>query len=471
MSIPRKITVNCSKCNKPLPVTVFESINSDFAEDVAQQIMSGDLFNVRCPHCQFTSHLEYDFLYHDMQHGAMVWVLHKKAQNYISRVNEIRTAQNPPYSTLRIVSNMNELKEKVSCLESMRDDRIIELYKVFSVYNLLSQRPDYAVSNTFFSVLSGQEMIYIYDNDGNSVCVELSDKIYNYLKDLYYSSPFSKQFDGNYAVVDYSWAEQMFSNLMALEKEKNDSSATNKAHGTQAKLMCPECGSELPADSAFCQSCGIKLNRAVASNSKVTEKQELGKQMTQSQTNYTHNRNECEDAFQKRSVAAKTAERKRKKRKIIIISIVVVLVMFFIANEAKKEAYRNQSRNMATEVMDESFTNVYADVVTIEPEYFVYQYRTTSSGTVISSGDLWDVVCKCKTVEGETIWASIFYQYYPGIPSYTNDEDDFKPLRYSKDAPMRLVGSIDTARQVVDGLEAAIGNIFVLDVSKLSGSN
>ena len=71
----------------------------------------------------------------------MVWVLHKKTQNYISKVNEIRSAQKPPYSTLRIVSNMNELKEKVSCLESMRDDRIIELYKVFSVYNLLSQRP------------------------------------------------------------------------------------------------------------------------------------------------------------------------------------------------------------------------------------------------------------------------------------------------------------------------------------------
>lgn len=150
MSIPRKITVNCSKCNKPLPATVFESINSDFSDDVAQQIMSGDLFNVRCPHCQFTSHLEYDFLYHDLQHGAMVWVLHKKTQNYISKVNEIRSAQKPPYSTLRIVSNMNELKEKVSCLESMRDDRIIELYKVFSVYNLLSQRPNYAVSSAFF---------------------------------------------------------------------------------------------------------------------------------------------------------------------------------------------------------------------------------------------------------------------------------------------------------------------------------
>ena len=60
MSLPRKMTVKCSKCGHSMIATVFESINSDYAADIPTQIISGELFNARCPHCQFVSHLEYD---------------------------------------------------------------------------------------------------------------------------------------------------------------------------------------------------------------------------------------------------------------------------------------------------------------------------------------------------------------------------------------------------------------------------
>ena len=137
MSIPKRMTVNCSKCGKPLSVTVFESVNSDYADDIAMQIMSGELFNVECPHCKFVSHLEYDILYHDLRHGAMIWVVNPKSPDYMKKLAEVRTTQILPYKTLRIVNDMNALKEKVSCLESNRDDRIIELCKVFCAYKRL----------------------------------------------------------------------------------------------------------------------------------------------------------------------------------------------------------------------------------------------------------------------------------------------------------------------------------------------
>ena len=71
MSIPKKMTVKCSKCGAEIDVTVFESVNTDFAEDITEQIISGDLFNAKCDKCGFVSHLEYDVLYHDVKHGAM----------------------------------------------------------------------------------------------------------------------------------------------------------------------------------------------------------------------------------------------------------------------------------------------------------------------------------------------------------------------------------------------------------------
>ena len=72
MSLPKKMSVKCSKCGTEIEVTVFESVNTDYAADITDQIISGDLFNAKCHNCGFVSHLEYDILYHDVKHGAMI---------------------------------------------------------------------------------------------------------------------------------------------------------------------------------------------------------------------------------------------------------------------------------------------------------------------------------------------------------------------------------------------------------------
>ena len=267
MSIPKRMKVNCSKCGEPLSVTVFESVNSDYADDIATQIMSGELFNVECPHCKFVSHLEYDILYHDLRHGAMIWVIHKGKPDYDKRVSMIRTSNMLPHITTRIVDDMNALKEKVSCLESNRDDRIIELCKVFTAYALLSQRQDFSFRNAFYTAIGGKELIYLYDNENNEFCCELSDKVYDHLKELYVGSQYAAQLEKNYSVVDYEWAESVFIPLIESEAKKMDLSEddesilepTNDAQRIEKKI-CPKCKATIPCDSEFCQCCGTKLS-------------------------------------------------------------------------------------------------------------------------------------------------------------------------------------------------------------------
>lgn len=273
MSIPKRITVNCSKCGKQLSVTLFESVNSDYADDIAMQIMSGALFNVECPHCKFVSHLEYDILYHDLRHGAMIWVVHNNSPEYTKKVSEIRSMQKLPYQTFRIVEDINALREKVSCLERNRDDRVIELCKVFSAYNLFSQRPDFDFRNAFYTAISGKEIIYLYDNEKNELCnkknelcCELPEKAYDYLKDLFYGSHYATQLDDNYPIIDYKWAESVLLPLIKAETDKlslneeiEEIAESVKNATTSDKKVCPKCNATLPGDSEFCQACGAKL--------------------------------------------------------------------------------------------------------------------------------------------------------------------------------------------------------------------
>ena len=265
MSLPRKMTVNCSKCGNPLTATVFESVNSDYAEDIAVQIMSGELFNVECPHCKHVSHLEYDILYHDIRHGAMIWVIHKGPE-YTSKISEVRATKTLPYKALRIVEDINALKEKVSCLEHGRDDRVIELCKVFVLANLLSQKSDFDFRNAFYSIITGKEIIHFYDNNGNSQCWEVNEETYTYIRDLYLNSEYAALFNKNYAIVDYKWAEDILIPLMKQEASKIESrnsktisTTTTLPHKKELDKTCPKCGSTLPADSDFCQYCGAKL--------------------------------------------------------------------------------------------------------------------------------------------------------------------------------------------------------------------
>ncbi len=151
VSIPRKITVSCPKCGKRFETLIFDSLNTDYSSDIAAKIISGELFDAKCPKCSNIVHLEYDMLYHDLKHNAMIWVGHTNSENYDSRVAEIRATQILPDYMTRIVPDMNALREKVACLEAGVDDQVMELFKLLLEHQLIEQNPDFKIRNSFFT--------------------------------------------------------------------------------------------------------------------------------------------------------------------------------------------------------------------------------------------------------------------------------------------------------------------------------
>lgn len=276
MSIPKRMTVNCPSCKRKIEATIFESLNTDFASDIIETVISGDCFSARCPHCGSVAHLEYDLLYHDMKHSAMIWVIHDDNPEYSKKVAEVRATHLLPNNVTRIVPDMNALREKAACLASGKDDRIVELCKVFLVSQVNQQMPDFNFRNAFYSYYSGRDIIFFYDIKGKEIRCNLDDKVYGVISDLF-KRPLSQMERIPYQIIDYGWAVDFFNNLpnegeneemIAGQSERTNPSKADSTPITdnsvevslaRKALFCRKCGAKLLSDSLFCSYCGTKV--------------------------------------------------------------------------------------------------------------------------------------------------------------------------------------------------------------------
>lgn len=403
MSLPKKMTVKCSKCGAEIEATVFESVNTDYAPDITDRIISGELFDAKCDKCGFVSHVEYDILYHDVKHGAMIWVLHDNSPEYTDKIAELRSSANVlGYKTMRIVNNMNELRQKVACLENGRDDRIIELCKVFIMYDLLSKQPNFEFNNAFYTNYLGQERVFLYDKNGQELSCELTENAYSLLCDMYYNSEYASEFQEYYAIVDYNWAESILPLLLERESKKIDdknsakSASVNGSTVTEKKAVCPQCNQTLPGDSLFCHFCGTNIEVPVISAVETIAEP----------SPVIHTLNHTE-----------TAKNSRKKPIIIgvisavAVALIAILIILFVGNKGGKEI-KNVSLRTIT----------FSDEFTAE-----YVYSTWKNGKATEQS-LVELMNKYGAEQGDQ-GAGRLYFVKPGEYVEEIDEWCFSPKR------------------------------------------
>lgn len=248
MSIPNKTSVCCPRCGASFTTTVWSSVNTDLSEDLPERIISGEFFDVKCPKCGFAAHFEYDLLYHDMKHSAMIWVVHEQDSEYASRIDEIKHAPFPPGYQIMVVHDMNALREKVAVLESGKDDRIIELCKVFVKREVLRQNPKFIPRNAFYTFADGEGIVFVYSVDGKELHCVLEDELYDTMKTAFAKALMTEKAN-SYVVYDEVWAETFFSaHSESIAIDRSSSSLDNKS-----------AEDELSKLSASIQECETKL--------------------------------------------------------------------------------------------------------------------------------------------------------------------------------------------------------------------
>ena len=119
-----KVLSRCSFCRHTGEIEAYSSINVAERPSLKEKVKDGSLFVWECPSCGARNLALYQTVYHDPQGKLMIWLL-PGDMPVDSRLEGI----SPEGYTLRRVSDVGSLVEKVNIFDAGLDDFVMEICK------------------------------------------------------------------------------------------------------------------------------------------------------------------------------------------------------------------------------------------------------------------------------------------------------------------------------------------------------
>lgn len=131
MSQSDQLQFKCGSCGEPVDVTVWHTVDVAKNPELKEQVLSTDLTSFACPKCGYVTEAQYEVLYQDLAHACMIWLQYPNDQGQMTfKRGELDVPKDAPkHFRLRLVSDSNELAEKVRVFDDGLDDRAVELMK------------------------------------------------------------------------------------------------------------------------------------------------------------------------------------------------------------------------------------------------------------------------------------------------------------------------------------------------------
>lgn len=129
MSIVKQALAKCCRCGQEHELQVHKSINAAQEPDLKQKVRDGSLFLWKCPQCGTVNLARYECLYHDPDRRFMVWLLPVGSVSEAEMASISLHAKALGGYTLRKVTDVGALMEKVLALDEGLDDVALEICK------------------------------------------------------------------------------------------------------------------------------------------------------------------------------------------------------------------------------------------------------------------------------------------------------------------------------------------------------
>lgn len=139
MSIIKEASAPCSKCGEKQVIRIYRSINVSEDPQLKEKVRNGSLFLWECPHCGQVNLAKYETLYHDPAARLMVWLLPEgEISETQMKAITMHTKAMGGY-TLRRVTDMGSLMEKVLIHDAGLDDVVLEMCKYVTKMEMISK--------------------------------------------------------------------------------------------------------------------------------------------------------------------------------------------------------------------------------------------------------------------------------------------------------------------------------------------
>lgn len=212
MSRTRTVSFTCPSCGKESDMTIWESINTVMDPEMKAAVRDGSAFTFTCPHCGVKTHLEYGFLYHQMEDRMMIQYASsdenaEEMYRFFTGVvpSDVFTEFRKGEYLIRIVRSLNQLREKLAIFDHGLDDRIIELCKQFALMQYQKDRGDSGKdTELLYFYYEGKHHIQIFDDHEPVGTVEITQDFYNTVRNEFeVNLPEIRKDD---IVIDTQWA-------------------------------------------------------------------------------------------------------------------------------------------------------------------------------------------------------------------------------------------------------------------------
>ncbi len=136
--------VVCPVCEHEQTITICPSVNVTTDPEMREKVLSGELSEFTCDKCGFAGYAGYPFVYEDKETngGFLIYLEPDCEDREVGIEGDIADQVIYHERPMRLVPDMNSLKDKIFIFEAGLDDRVIELFKALMFKKMQDDDPE-----------------------------------------------------------------------------------------------------------------------------------------------------------------------------------------------------------------------------------------------------------------------------------------------------------------------------------------
>ncbi len=222
----KKYTIKCPECGTDVEVFRPAVINVQNDPEYKIKVLTGELFNEKCPKCGQGLQVVSRITYHDMDKRLMIYFRPITSQDELKTFDyeAIRSAiednfKAPNYA-IRVVTTVNELMEKIKIAEFGLNDGVIEIAK-FVYFDIFTKQFDgVGVVNIYYERRDDKDALIFFCNDGKTRSILIAPEVYSSIEKRF-SAVVNAIYTSRVCMVGRDWALRMIKAYSKLDSENN----------------------------------------------------------------------------------------------------------------------------------------------------------------------------------------------------------------------------------------------------------